>query len=518
MASAPSSPNVGARRTSPDPGSIPPRRLRCASVSSARSGKSGESSRSSMADNMGRSADEASGSALQQDLTPTFNPAWMPEFVEMHYNPLPVQHLSSVIGIWSLVTAVLYLMREDGNRGGALWALGEWGGRLFAALTSCITYTILNSKGTEIRSFAVRRFDWITGTWCVSTMMGHYWTTAVAERRQGTFHVRVYALHPEKIFANLTYNLVYDDSGLPTMQCHDDNPAKTLLEWGTVDEPGCSSAMVYGSSTVLILCFFMMYSTLNVGPKTSVVCTAVAFVVCLSFSIFAGRSGNNEMLTLSLFLVAGLAEIVRCYLKTAALREEFVALKVRKFASLQKRRLLHTLIPPNVLANMSSKPEDTLCTHIKMVTMMFCAVDYEVSTRSDFDLLAAYLEVLDHEVQRSGMFKYQHVSCGSKHYYIVACPRAACPYDATEQEAEYPARLCHSMVHLGGRLKESTANFAYQGQRRQMHLSVGIHCGPAACVVLGKCRRFFCVYGNTVNTASRMASNAGRHSQKSAHY
>ncbi len=39
-------------------------------------------------------------------------------------------------------------------------------------------------------------------------------------------------------------------------------------------------------------------------------------------------------------------------------------------------------------------------------------------------------------VYTSGMFKYQHVSTGSKLYIIVNCPRVACPFDG-EQQACY---------------------------------------------------------------------------------
>jgi len=42
----------------------------------------------------------------------------------------------------------------------------------------------------------------------------------------------------------------------------------------------------------------------------------------------------------------------------------------------------------------------------------------------------------------------------------------------------------------------------------EAEMKVGINCGSVEGAVLGKCRRFYCVYGDTINTAARMAANA----------
>ena len=41
-----------------------------------------------------------------------------------------------------------------------------------------------------------------------------------------------------------------------------------------------------------------------------------------------------------------------------------------------------------------------------------------------------------------GMFKYQHVSTGSKLYIIINCPRVACPFDREQQ-----VRPTHTHTH-----------------------------------------------------------------------
>ena len=148
--------------------------------------------------------------------------------------------------------------------------------------------------------------------------------------------------------------------------------------------------------------------------------------------------------------------------------------------------------------------------------------------QEDFELLAAYIEMLDQLVLSTRMFKYQHVSCADTLYYIIACPRVACPFDNVQQQMAYPAAYCHELLELGWNLKQATDRFDQRhfrdfpdtpqrhlgdGRsegtvRKKLEMKVGINAGPVACVVLGTCRRFYCVYGNTVNTAARMCSYA----------
>ena len=44
-----------------------------------------------------------------------------------------------------------------------------------------------------------------------------------------------------------------------------------------------------------------------------------------------------------------------------------------------------------------------------------------------------------------------------------------------------------------------------------LELRVGVSSGPVAGIVLGACRRFYCVYGPTVNRAARMCQVAAPH-------
>ena len=112
----------------------------------------------------------------------------------------------------------------------------------------------------------------------------------------------------------------------------------------------------------------------------------------------------------------------------------------------------------------------------------------------------------------AGMFKYQHVCCGSCHNFIVTCPRASMPEDAVgDDDRTYPASKYYcDMLSLGADLMHATEKKALAhtfccestdiardvpAPARNLSMKVGLSSGPAAGVVLGACRRFYCIYG-----------------------
>jgi class 3 adenylate cyclase len=156
---------------------------------------------------------------------------------------------------------------------------------------------------------------------------------------------------------------------------------------------------------------------------------------------------------------------------------------------------------------------------------MFAMVNYDVTTPEDFDFLGSLFSAFDEAVEQSGMFKYQHVSSGACHYFIVACPCVSNPYkDAgSESYSEYPyAKNYLDMIALGfdligitSKVLSSSSVDEFDKLREvpkrtydEMQIKVGISSGPAAGVVLGRCRRFYCVYGDTINTAARMSASS----------
>jgi hypothetical protein len=124
----------------------------------------------------------------------------------------------------------------------------------------------------------------------------------------------------------------------------------------------------------------------------------------------------------------------------------------------------------------------------------------------------------DKLVEASGMFKYQHGSVGTRFYYVVTCPRVACPFDCEQQESDYPAQYYLEMIKLGWSLMRYTNDFS-RGLRGLLGREEGGHpakfkccisCGAVAGIVLGSlgCRPVYCLYGNSLSVAARMSAHA----------
>ena len=89
----------------------------------------------------------------------------------------------------------------------------------------------------------------------------------------------------------------------------------------------------------------------------------------------------------------------------------------------------------------------------------------------------------------------------------MACPRAACPFDEEEQAKPYPCDYTLGMVRLGNELRRIAQRYTLANDTK-LWLKVGINCGPLAGAVTGSLRCFYCLYGDTINTAARMCKYA----------
>jgi len=189
-------------------------------------------------------------------------------------------------------------------------------------------------------------------------------------------------------------------------------------------------------------------------------------------------------------------------------QKKFEYLRKLALTSEQSRRLVHTLIPENVMAKLTYQEDgEFLGVEIPRCIAMFCALEPQTELKTllgyeSFNLLDRIFQEFDEAVQASGMYKYQHVG----DWYIVTCPRVTQPFDRSVQEAEYPRSYFEEMCSLAQELEKRASKFEINGSR--LTLRVGLHCGPAAGAVVGLHRAFYCVYGDTINTAARMCKYA----------
>ena len=247
--------------------------------------------------------------------------------------------------------------------------------------------------------------------------------------------------------------------------------------------------------------------------------------------LVAGEADWGLLANLVLSLAMIIPEKIFLRKEETRAKQHFAYIMTIRFASAVHRDLLHTLIPPNVLKFVTDAseagPNKTLLTTqaqaIPMCTVMFASVIYDVATPEDFDFLSHLFSTFDQAVEQSGMFKYQHVSSGECHYFIITCPCVSNPYQDAGADSYAYAKTYLDMIALGFDLMKITDRvlslkaFAQADKQREVpesardvHVKIGISSGPAAGVVLGRCRRFYCVYGDTINTAARMCASSGQ--------
>jgi len=144
-------------------------------------------------------------------------------------------------------------------------------------------------------------------------------------------------------------------------------------------------------------------------------------------------------------------------------------------ASRQHRCLLETFLPPNVLETVckmekaqtqTQTQHDTragdvlVCAEIRWGTVVFCAWKAPVASPDDFEGIGNLVAEFDRLVTAHGMFKYQYVSYGIDHNYVVCCPFVAAPFVVREQQPQgggeggrekadsYPAEFSETLLRL----------------------------------------------------------------------
>ena len=307
-------------------------------------------------------------------------------------------------------------------------------------------------------------------------------------------------------------------SGFPTRRCLDQDLHRSVM-----DPPfplftvGCESAVVDATIPRQIEVLFVFVS-MGCSWRTALQGTMTCNILTVICQVATGSTGRHMWYRTLMLLMAGSMSPYLCYLSTQEARTEFRRVKQFKLAARQSRNLLSTLIPPNVLDRLASHSHDMgiLATDIAQTTVMFCSLFSEEASGSgqnmrrrsishhvsEFQRLHHVYLDFDEAVRGSRLYKYQHVGP----WYIITCPNAAAPFPSAQSETPAPgAEAGQSYATDMARLAQQLVSVA---RSHSYSLKVGIHHGSAAGAVLGKLRAFYCVYGETVNMASRLCRAA----------
>ena len=429
---------------------------------------------------------------------PSFRDEWHHEFNTLYYRPRALMIGSSLMTVAGLGLCALHVLDEDGGRGGESWAALNWGGELLCGAVSVFVLALLCIPACQ--PFCKRYYSVIAAVWTATCIIAWNSVLAFDELRRSQFQM------PFELggTANITYsrNTTVLAGGLHVAQivCRDDDVITTMLYRSQrFETAGCIPGFLNGGVVAFNAAMYSLPQPMHMSPVAAKVAMFVAFVGQLGIGVGVGLSLGHFCATMVLLGLVGSWSSYYAHQMRVREKWDFACTKTLIFVARQHRTLLHSLIPRNVLERVCMT-DDMSAAEVPLATVMFCELDMSSMDVNAVDAfvgaLSDLLGKLDKEVKRRGMFKYQHVATGSKHSFIVCCPRVSCPYDKREQSRDYPIEnvralflLAFDMIDIAQR----SVGWPYAdkgGNEQGVRVRVGLSRGPIATVVLGICRRY----------------------------
>ncbi|EKX40784.1 hypothetical protein GUITHDRAFT_75248, partial [Guillardia theta CCMP2712] len=200
-----------------------------------------------------------------------------------------------------------------------------------------------------------------------------------------------------------------------------------------------------------------------------------------------------------------LANVFICGRRYASAKREYEQERRLRAAADKLGDFLGTLIPKPLHHRLKSQAKQWIAGNMEHCSVMFVSLSpsatelFSPSTLETFQLIDNVFTRLDTIVDEFGYFKYHHV----QDTYVICCPRTSRPFHAPDCPARYKQTTSRAMVALASRIIEEVQEFrALSGE--PLWVKVGIACGPLAGAIVGAHRRFYCLFGDTINTSARM--------------
>jgi adenylate cyclase len=157
--------------------------------------------------------------------------------------------------------------------------------------------------------------------------------------------------------------------------------------------------------------------------------------------------------------------------------------------------LLRNVLPEAVVARLAAG-ETVIADHLPEVTVLFCdlvgftALSAGLDAPATLDLLNAIFSAFDALAEANGLEKIKTIGDA---YMVVGGLAPARDGDAADH-AERVARMACGMAEAAARAAPEAG----------LRVRVGVDTGPAAAGIIGRRKFFYDVWGDTVNTASRL--------------
>lgn len=177
-----------------------------------------------------------------------------------------------------------------------------------------------------------------------------------------------------------------------------------------------------------------------------------------------------------------------------AVRQVEIAETALEVEHARSEALLYNLLPQDIAARLKAKPDATIADSLPQVAILFAdIVDFtprsaRMQPEEIVEFLNRIFSAYDELAEKHGLEKIKTIGDA----YMVA---AGMPNPCTDP-VHRVARMAWDMLEITAALPD------------QVEIRIGLHTGPAVAGVIGNKKLFYDVWGETVNTASRMESHA----------
>mmetsp|Transcript_18424 Transcript_18424/g.26801 ORF Transcript_18424/g.26801 Transcript_18424/m.26801 type:complete len:1185 (-) Transcript_18424:412-3966(-) len=243
-------------------------------------------------------------------------------------------------------------------------------------------------------------------------------------------------------------------------------------------------------------------SGMLLGDAATVSALHIFLCIMLPFLIFGRHTDMSDMMTGEIILLPLLHcfEMLYMHFNETESRQRYLGQIEAGRDLCRQDKLIHSILPRQISVSLKEGKTEQLASFYSSVTVLFCyIVDFTSKslTHNSKDVVSVVQRVvnaLDHIVDQTGAYKVENIADT-----YMAC--AGCP----EENSRHPIIIAQTAIAM----MEASQKFSWRWpDGTPVVLKIGIHSGSITAGVIGTKSYSYHLFGDTVNTASRMCSHS----------